>query len=186
MCIRDSYLTWSKSNQSKYKRLLSNSKYLVIKQDDFFKRIVGNFRIKDFVCKDSIFKKCLYDSNKEFYWLIDKKLLFAVLKLQKSLEKLGHDPDAFWIRYGHRHPRKNEDVEGAHFSRHIHGQAIDMVINDIDKDGKYTTKDKEIVLEITEEEVIGDLGGIGRYPETRTIHIDVRGKKTRWDSYNKK
>ncbi len=177
------YLKWSKSDIKKYKNILKYSNYKIITQDDFFKKIVRDFRIKDFICKDSIYRKCLFNSKQEYYWLIDEKLLFAVLKLQTTLKKKGYNPDAFNITYGHRHPKKNEDVKGASVSKHIKGQAIDMVIKDINNDGKYTKKDKEIVLEISEKDVIKNFGGIGRYPETRTVHIDVRGVRARWDSY---
>jgi len=181
--VDKSYLDWSKSNFGKYKKILRKSEFRVLKREDFFKKIVGDFRINDFVCKDSIYQDCLFKSEKEYYWLIDEKLLFAVLELQNSLKEKGYDPDAFWIRYGHRHPKKNEEAKGAGSSKHIKGQAIDMVIEDINKDGKYTEKDKEIVLEIVDKKVIRDKGGIGRYPGTKTVHIDTRGTKARWDSY---
>jgi len=51
--------------------------------------------------------------------------------------------------------KKNEMVKGAKSSKHIMGQAVDIVINDIDRDGKYTEKDKNIVLDIAERIVIG-------------------------------
>ena len=181
--VDKSYLDWTKSNFGKYQRILRRSEYRVLKCNDFFKKIVGDFRISDFVCKDSIFQECLFDSEKEYYWLIDEKLLFAVLKLQHSLKDNGYNPDAFWIRYGHRHPKKNEEANGAGSSKHIKGQAIDMVIEDINNDGKYTEEDKEIVLQIVDKEVIRDKGGIGRYPGTKTVHIDTRGTRARWDSY---
>jgi len=181
--VDKSYLDWTKSNFGKYQRILRKSEFKVLKCNDFFKKIVGDFRISDFVCKDSIYQECLFDSEKEYYWLIDEKLLFAVLKLQHSLKEKGYNPDAFWIRYGHRHPKKNEEANGAGSSKHIKGQAIDMVIEDINNDGKYTEEDKEIVLRIVDKEVIRNKGGIGRYPGTRTVHIDTRGTKARWDSY---
>lgn len=181
--IEEGYKEWTKSDEPKYKNILRNSKYRVIRQNDFFRKIVGDFRVKDFICRDSIYRKCLFDKRKDYYWLIDEKLAIAVFKLQRSLKEKGYNPDGFWIRYGHRHPKKNEEVEGAGSSKHIKGEAIDMVIGDINRDGKYTEKDKEIVLEISEKEIIGNKGGIGRYPGTRTIHIDTRGKRARWDSY---
>ena len=115
--------------------------------------------------------------------MIDEKLPKAVLSLQQELRKLGHDHNGFKITYGHRSPIKNELVKGAKSSKHIMGQAVDIVINDIDRDGKYTEKDKNIVLDIAERIVIGNKGGIGRYPGTRTVHLDVRGSRARWDSY---
>jgi len=63
------------------------------------------------------------------------------------------------------------------------GQAIDMTIGDINKDGTFTKEDKKIVLDICDKKVIGNKGGIGLYPGTRAVHIDVRGYKARWNSY---
>lgn len=181
--LSNPYLKWTKSNQSKYQKMLKDSEFTLIKRKDFFRKIVGNFRIKDFVSRDSIYQSCLYNPDEVFYWLIDKKLLFAVLEIQQSLEAKGYNKNNFWLRYGHRHPKLNEEAEAAERSKHIKGQAVDMVIGDINGDGKYTAKDKEIVLDIAENEVIKDKGGIGRYPDTQTIHIDVRGKRARWNKY---
>ncbi|MEL6669954.1 MAG: hypothetical protein AAFP08_13345, partial [Bacteroidota bacterium] len=80
-------------------------------------------------------------------------------------------------------PKENASAGGASLSRHILGQAIDMLIGDINRDGRYTDIDKQIVLDIANQDIIGDRGGIGRYPGTRTVHIDVRGYRARWDSY---
>lgn len=115
--------------------------------------------------------------------MIDDKILFALLKLKKSLKNKGHDHDAFVLTSAYRHPRRNEMARGASLSRHIKGQTLDLFIRDINRDGKYSKEDKDIVLEIAEKEVIKDNGGIGKYPGTRAVHIDVRGSKARWDSY---
>ena len=177
------YLSWSKSTIPKYKSMLKGSQYRVLKRKDFFKKIVGDFRINDFVCRDRYYRACLLDSSKEYYWLIDEKVLTAVIELRHSLKSKGYDPNGFSITSGHRHPRRNEKVRAAKLSRHMKGQAVDIFIMDIDKDGKYTAKDKQIVLDIAEKEVIGNKGGIGRYPGTRAVHIDVRGTRARWDTY---
>lgn len=181
--LDEGYKSWSKSDVGKYRNTVKHSTYRVIRQEDFFKKLVGDFRIKDFVCRDSIFQSCLMDAGQEYYWLIDDKLPVAVLELQQSLAAKGYNAHGFSIRSGHRHPKKNEEIKGAGLSKHIQGQAIDMVIGDIDGDGTYTEADKALVLEIVEQEVIGNKGGIGRYPGTRTVHIDVRGNRARWDSY---
>jgi uncharacterized protein YcbK (DUF882 family) len=75
----------------------------------------------------------------------------------------------------------NEAVNGVENSRHILGQAIDIVIGDINRDGGYTVEDKQIVLDILEDKVIRNAGGVGRYPGTRTVHFDTRGFRARWD-----
>lgn len=181
--LDSTYLSWSKSSEAKYRTLLNGSTYRVIKRDDFFKKIVGDFRINDFVCRDAYYRACLFDASKEYYWLIDEKILMALIELRHTLKDKGYDENAFTINSGHRHPRKNESVRAAKLSRHMKGQAIDLHIMDINKDGKYSVEDKNIVLDIAEKEVIKNKGGIGRYPGTRAVHLDVRGTRARWDSY---
>ena len=99
------------------------------------------------------------------------------------LKDKGHNPYAFRIRNGFRHPAYNKLVSGANKSRHIAGEAIDLHIKDINRDGKYTEKDKAIVIDILEKQVIRGEGGIGKYPGTRAVHFDVRGYRARWDTY---
>ncbi len=181
--LPEEYLEKSKSNHKKYKKHLEDASYLIIQRNDFYKKIAGKFRIRDFVCKDKFYKACLLDKEKNFYWLIDKKLLEAVIKLLKTLEEKELNKDALRITYGHRHPAMNEKIKGAKQSRHIHGEAIDMVVGDIDNDGKYSSKDKKLLIDILEKEIIKDKGGIGKYPGTRTVHMDTRGYRARWNSY---
>ncbi|MEO0339959.1 MAG: DUF882 domain-containing protein, partial [Bacteroidota bacterium] len=145
--------------------------------------IEGPFRVNDFLCKDKYYRKCLYDKTAYQYWLIDKKLLYALLALQEELDRHDHDKDAFKIITSHRHPLQNEQLGGARKSRHLVGEAVDLFIKDINQDGRYTDEDKNIVLLLVDQKIIGDRGGVGRYPGSRVVHIDVRGHRARWDSY---
>jgi len=181
--LNKDYKIYTKSEESKYKALLDQKTYVVIGRKDFYKFIVGNFRIEDLLAKDKYYRQSLKNKSRKYHWLMDKKLLYKLLELQNELEKQGYNKWGFGITNGHRHPRYNERIGGSKLSRHIMGEAIDIRVNDIDKNGKYTKKDKDIVLKILEDKVIKDKGGIGRYPGTRAIHFDVRGYKARWDSY---
>lgn len=177
------YRKYTRSDRKKYKGMLKGKQYYSLKRRDLNKRIVGRFRIKDFMPQDKFYKASMGDDDVDLYWLMDKKLLFALLELQDELDVQGYDKQAFEISNAHRHPRHNEKIGGASKSHHIKGEAIDLLIGDINADGKYSKKDKDIVLKICNEKVIGNKGGIGRYPGTRTVHIDVRGKRARWDSF---
>ena len=177
------YKNYTKSDQSKYKKLLQGKKYHELSRDDFFRFVVDNIRINELLPKDKYYKACLSDPSKKYYWLMDIKLLEKLLLLQDLLEKKGYNTRGFSITNGHRHPSNNEEVGGAKLSRHIKGEALDLSINDIDNSGHYEQKDKEIVLDLLENDVIKSEGGIGKYPGTRAVHFDVRGYKARWDSY---
>ena len=177
------YKTFTKSNQDKYEKMLIDKTYYQLSRNDFFRYIVDDIRINEFLPKDKYYKDCLSDKTKTYYWLMDKKLLEKLLALQNLLEEKGYNKRGFSITNGHRHPKDNERVGGAKLSRHIKGEALDIRINDIDKSGKFEKRDKEIVLDLLEKEIIKSTGGIGKYPGTRAVHFDVRGYKARWDSY---
>ena len=168
------YLKYTDSSDPRYKPMLRNLTYYKVERNDLNKRIVGKFRIKDFLSKDKNYTKDYQ------YLLINKKLLYKLLELQNILEEKGYDKYAFIIKRGHRTPNYNNEIGGASRSKHIKGEALDLKIKDIDKNGYYSDLDKSIVLKIVEK-VIGNDGGIGKYPGSRIIHIDVRGTRARWD-----
>jgi len=80
------YIDYTKSNTSKYKGMLSNSKYIVVPKSDIYRKIVGEFRIKHFMCKDKYYKD---NSETHLNWLIDKALLYKTLELLQKLEQNG-------------------------------------------------------------------------------------------------
>jgi len=47
--------------------------------------------------------------------------------------------------------------------------------------GRYTSADKELIYQLLDEEILSQEEGLGKYPDKRNIHIDVRGKIARWD-----
>jgi len=127
------YLKASGSDRKKYKSILKHKKYYQITRADLQTKIAGDFKIKNFVCKADI-KSSIWNS-KNIYWLIDKKLIYKTLELQDSLKSRGYDPHGFNIVNAHRHPTENDRVGGAYMSRHLRGQALDISIRDINKDG---------------------------------------------------
>lgn len=179
------YLEKTKSSNPKYKKMLQNSQYRVLKGDAIFQKLIGHYRIKDFLPHDTYYNKNIRNlaAQHEIYWLVNEKLFKKFHALRQVLAQSGYNPNAFGINNGYRHPAYNEGVGGASKSRHILGEAIDIQIKDINQDGRISQKDKEIVLDILEKKVIKNEGGIGRYPGTMVVHFDVRGHRARWDSY---
>lgn len=111
--------------------------------------------------------------------------------LQQQLKAKGYAP-RFWIISTVRPQWFNDllvSFEGgaAPRSRHIVGDAIDIVVMDVNKDGDANYKDVEIVKTILEKEVIGKNGGIGTYPTAydflsrQMVHFDCRGYAARWE-----
>lgn len=177
------YLTSTGMALPRYRKMISGMSFFKLTKKDTYKKIAGNIRIMDLLSKDAGYYTLFYWSKKEIYWGIKPAIIDKVIDLQKALEREGYNKNAFTIRNGHRYPLYNEKKGGASKSRHIVGGAVDMVIGDINEDGKFTAEDKQIVIDLCEKEIIGNKGGIGKYPGSRTVHIDVRGYKARWDSY---
>lgn len=177
------YLDYTKSESSNYKNLLQNLKYYKIKRSDLNRKIVRDVRLKKFICKDKYYKKCVLNASDELICLFNPKIFYKTLLLIETMEKDEYDFSKIDIINGHRHPRYNENVGGAKLSRHIKGEAVDIVVRDINQDGFINQKDKSIVLDLLEKVVIKDEGGIGIYPGTRNLHYDVRGYRARWNTY---
>jgi uncharacterized protein YcbK (DUF882 family) len=129
-----------------------------------------------------VYAKCI-NNNTTYYSCIDKRVLIKFLELMHTLNKEGYNSSAIKLRSGHRHPKRNYYIGGASQSRHIYGEAIDIRVGDINKDGSSNKKDKQIVLDILEKKIIGNSGGIGLYPGTKAVHFDVRGHRARWNTY---
>ncbi len=181
--IHEEFQVYSKMKSKVYYPLIKKSKFYVIKKKDLYRRIVGNNRIKDIISKEPKYLNTWYFSDTELYLGIDKRILHKALELQHLLSEKGLNKDGFKIRSGHRTPVHNERVGGASKSRHIKGEALDLIIGDINNDHVYTVEDKEIVLKLCKNKIIGNKGGIGLYPGTKVVHIDVRGYKARWNSF---
>ena len=121
-----------------------------------------------------------YRAENRIYWLVAPELLHSFLMLKQELIANGYDSEAMTIRYSHRHPHYNAKSGGSSKSQHIFGTAIDLSILDVNQDGQKTQEDKTIVLDLLEQ-IIGDHGGIGRYPGSMNLHFDTRGYRARWD-----
>ncbi len=181
--LPDSYLQKTKMKEAKYSEMLGAMHFYEIKKKDCYRKIVGDFRIKDFIAKDQFFRNRTYTSSTPLYWGIQPEILHKLMELKIILEKRKLNWKGIKINSGHRTPHHNEAVKGASKSRHIVGEALDLKIGDVDNSGFYTEADKAIILEICEKELIKDKGGIGLYPGTRVVHIDTRGYRARWNDY---
>jgi uncharacterized protein YcbK (DUF882 family) len=156
----------------------------LVEPEDLFKNMVGHYPVWRFLPRDDYFfvRKNL-DGNVQIL-LLDKTLLYRILDFILELEERGLNSKGFYVRESFRHPTWNDERGGAYQSQHIYGRAADLIILDINADGKINSGDKDIALEIFEK-IIGNTGGIGKYPGTKTIHIDVRGYRARWDHMKK-
>ena len=134
------------------------------------------------------------------YIVLEPRLLD---KLELTIEKLnetGHPVRNFFVMSGFRTPEYNALDLGpkarSKVSRHMYGDAADVYpdddgngnIDDLNRDGRVDLADAKILAdaaEAVEREHPSLVGGIGIYPGNRVhgpfVHIDVRGKRARWN-----
>lgn len=151
-----------------------------------------HFRLRDFLTKGQadVWPK---------YLLLDPLLIDKLELTIQELENMGVDVQNVSIMSGFRTPHYNErggNTAGrASASRHMYGDAADFyvdndrdgVLDDIDGDGKVTTKDAQMqarAAEAVERKYPALIGGIGVYPACcghgPFSHVDVRGYRARW------
>lgn len=110
-------------------------------------------------------------------------------ELYAELEKQGYRP-SFYAISGKRHPLHNKLLSqyggAAKKSRHLIGDAIDIIVLDVNKDGAADATDVDIVYNILNKKIVKSKGGIGTYKNNSTwfdqqmVHFDCRGYRARW------
>jgi hypothetical protein len=168
--------------ERKFEKELSGRSYYAISGDEIYTKVIGHYRVRDFLAKDYFYKQNLKNlgAKRMQFWLIDKEVLYMMLELIHRLDEQGYNPYGFHIRNSHRHPNKNKSVNGAKYSQHMFGRAIDIGVDDVNKDGKSNLDDKAILYDLLQD-IVGNKGGLGLYPGQMSLHFDCRGHRARWD-----
>ena len=155
--------------------------FLEVRPENLDLQVTKHLRLADFVTHDDqadVWPKYVVLNPR----LLDKlELVFADLG--------GHArPNlAVDVHSGFRSPSHNAHVRrAANDSRHQYGDAADVAI-DVDGDGKITIMDELLVMlavDRVEQKHPELVGGLGMYVSRRYpspyLHIDARGKRTRW------
>jgi hypothetical protein len=164
--------------------------FLQVTQADVALKVSKHLKLGDFITHDQadVWPKYVALNPR----LLDKlELVLAKLGGRTSLQQLtGEDESqdvAFDVHSGFRTPAHNSGVQrAAKDSRHQYGDAADVAI-DADGDGRVTLRDEVIVaraVEQVESEHPDLIGGLGLYTSRRYrtpyVHIDARGKRSRW------
>ncbi len=110
-------------------------------------------------------------------------------QLKERLVEKGHSP-ALWVISGRRWEWDNYLLykfgNAARNSRHLKGEAIDIIVLDVNKDGNINGADVDIVQEILDKEIVKSEGGVGTYKyrggffNQQMVHFDCRGTQARW------
>lgn len=178
-----------KSEQNKYLNPSCNSvdyttkTYLKIFWFDRYKKINKYCRINQLLTPDRLIGNRIRipNLNKTQYLLVDKKVINIHAKLLSICAKKGLNSNNIHITSGFRNPSYNKIVKGARCSQHQLGTAIDISIGDVNNDGKRNQKDRKLIYDLLNKELIIDKGGLGKYKNAPfLIHFDTRGHRARW------
>ena len=120
---------------------------------------------------------------------VNPKSITYLNKLRTELVRQGHTPRYFIIS-GKRAKWHNNFLTrfggAASQSRHLKGEAIDIIVLDVNSDGQADAKDVDIVYDILNTKIIKSAGGIGTYKNEpgffnrQMVHFDCRGRRARW------
>ncbi len=166
-----------------WKQKLSKKTWYKVGTEESLRFVVGSFRIRDFLTPDSTYFAQKEDPQPgQFQYLcLDRRILHKLLDLLEGMQAQGLDISQIAIKHGFRHPAYNHQLGGASKSRHQFGEAIDLFVGDVNGDGSADEDDKAPLLKMLDEKIIGNAGGVGKYPGSHVIHMDVRGFRARWD-----
>lgn len=123
------------------------------------------------------------------YVVLDERLLVKLEELLDQVHRAGYDVQRFRIMSGYRTPYYNHAIGNVAYSRHVYGAAADILVDDLNRDGRIDRRDAAVLAAVVERRVEdpahpASLGGIGEYARTAThgpfVHVDVRGFRARW------
>lgn len=121
---------------------------------------------------------------------VNSKVISYNSQLKTQLKKDGYKAN-FVITSGKRWKFHNDFLVwsgsgAAKNSQHLRGNAIDIMVLDVNSDGSSNAKDVDIVYNILNKKIIGSKGGIGTYKnagnffDRQMVHFDCRGRRARW------
>lgn len=154
--------------------------FMEIMPGDLKLQITKHLRVSDFVSQDN-------QKSWPRYAAVSPRLLDKLELVVAEIERWGEGQIdvALNVRSGFRSPDHNRTIRrAARDSRHQYGDAADVAV-DVNGDGKFSSSDIHMLglaVEIVELKHPNLAGGLGMYSRARTpyVHIDTRGKKSRW------
>ena len=162
--------------------------FLEVASHDVNLKVSKHLRLGDFLTHDTqadVWPKYVALNPR----LLDKiELVLAKIGSRSTVTATSDEPSvAFDVHSGFRTPAHNAGVRrAARDSRHQYGDAADVAI-DANGDGRMTLSDELLVaraVDQVEDEHPDLVGGLGLYTSRRYrtpyVHIDTRGKRSRW------
>lgn len=125
--------------------------------------------------------------------LITTPLIETLEHLLSTLHNKGWSGTTLTILSGYRTPLHNAAVGGAPTSRHIYGDAVDVIadadgdgaMDDLNQDGRGDREDVEwLIAQFMRQAIPATMGGAGSYetqgPAGAFLHLDTRGTPAAW------
>jgi hypothetical protein len=172
---------------SPHPKLSTPKGFIQVTADIESTRLSPSFILKEFICRQpGDFPK---------YLVLKEELIIKLEFLQAKIREKGYPCSKLFVFSGYRTPRYNTGGGAGRQSAHIYGGAADFfidedhdsVIDDLNNDGRHNAKDSKILFDIDNEldaERPDLVGGLGWYRRVTgvgpCIHVDIRGKPTRW------
>jgi len=129
-------------------------------------------------------------------WLYTNSLIGVNPKTKSHLKKLDEELlkknyiSNYFVISGRRWAWDNYLLNklggAARKSQHLQGNAIDIIVLDINGDNKINESDVDLVYTILNKKIIRNKGGIGTYKNQsgffnqQMVHFDCRGHQARW------
>lgn len=121
---------------------------------------------------------------------VDEATVATYRDLQQKVTESGHDPK-FFILSGRRFWLDNKLLTAfggaSKNSRHLQGDALDIIVLDVNGDGTADRADVDIIHRNLDDDLIRDRGGLGTYKNEsgflnrQMVHFDLRGHRARWN-----
>ncbi|MBV8062661.1 MAG: hypothetical protein JOY51_03650, partial [Nevskia sp.] len=140
--------------------------------------ISPHFRLGDFVYGD--------DHANRIYAVLSEKLVQKLELLIDWMQAYHYPVRGLRILSGFRTPEVNQAIGRGGFSRHVFGDAADIMVDDWNRDGKVDLQDAKILAAFVEymDKQGYYTGGMGVYDTTSEhgpfVHVDTRGYIARW------
>uniref|UniRef100_A0A7C6AAW8 Peptidase M15A C-terminal domain-containing protein n=1 Tax=candidate division WOR-3 bacterium TaxID=2052148 RepID=A0A7C6AAW8_UNCW3 len=172
---------------SPHPRLTTPKGFVEVTPENENTPVSPNFTLKEFVCRQP--------SDYPKYLVLKEELVMKLELLLAKIRDKGYQCSKLVVFSGYRPPRFNAGGGGGRHSAHIYGGAADIfidenndgMIDDLNGDGRCDSRDSKILFDLANEldmERPDLVGGLGWYRKVGRIgpciHIDVRGKPTRW------
>lgn len=160
--------------------------------------LVGDKPVGDFLSPELrfphswLYERLRLPEGGDAYVLLDRRALVKLLRIVNHLAARGYASGSFFIISAHRTERVNRylyrfrmrtwgKTSLARRSLHLLGRALDLIIGDLNKDGRIDVKDHRAMvcaIRSVERRHPRLRGGLGLY--ARSVHTDVRGRRASW------